>query len=60
MVTRGSAGREWVVHESQRRVHRQAAAAPDPVDGLWTTPQTACQSSLRMTPMSFPWMRTSS
>ena len=60
MVTRRPAGREWVVHESGCSIHRRSAAGPDPVDGLWTTRPATGQSSLRMTPISFPWMRTSS
>jgi len=37
MVKCGVPEREWVVHESQRGIHRRSAAGPDPVDRLWTT-----------------------
>ena len=63
IVTGGAARREWVVHESGHDIHEVARESPDPVDGMWTRlpgrPATV-QSRRRMTPISFPWMRTSS
>ncbi len=60
MVARRVPRREGVVHESGGRVHRRPARRAESCGRTVDDADGARQSSRRMTPISLPWIRTSS